>query len=89
MVFDGGNSNYCLGENARNNILITANNWTITDAGRDCSLYTPVVTLLGDNTVNLEAGDNWVDSGATWTDMVDGSGIVLPASSGSVNVYVP
>jgi len=47
------------------------------------------VTLLGDDMVTLEAGDNWVDSGAEWIDSTDGSGTISTASSGSVNIFVP
>ena len=36
VVFDGGNSNYCNGETARNSIISTYG-WTITDAGLDCA----------------------------------------------------
>jgi surface protein len=37
--FDGGNSNYCNGETARNSI-ISSYGWTITDAGLNCDLST-------------------------------------------------
>jgi len=33
VFFSGGNSKYCMGENARNN-MINNDNWTITDAGK-------------------------------------------------------
>ncbi|WP_162182443.1 BspA family leucine-rich repeat surface protein [Lacinutrix jangbogonensis] len=36
ITFSGGNSNFCIGEDARTN-LDTTHNWTITDGGKDCS----------------------------------------------------
>ena len=36
VTFDGGNSTYCLGESARNN-MVTTDLWTITDGDKDCS----------------------------------------------------
>jgi hypothetical protein len=37
-TFDGGDSTYCHGESARQN-LIDSDGWTITDGGKDCSTY--------------------------------------------------
>ena len=42
VKFHGGNSVYCNGETARNNMVNTFG-WTIADGGQDCSTY-PVVT---------------------------------------------
>ena len=39
VTFSGGNSTYCLGESARAN-MISADQWTITDGGKDCSPLT-------------------------------------------------
>ena len=39
MPFSGGNSKYCLGEEARTR-LINDDNWTITDGGLDCTTAT-------------------------------------------------
>lgn len=42
---------YCLGENARNNTLIAAKNWTVTDGGKDCTgidVTPPVITFVTD-----------------------------------------
>jgi surface protein len=36
VKFNGGNSNYCTGETAREN-MINTDGWTITDGGKDCS----------------------------------------------------
>ncbi|MFA5743377.1 MAG: BspA family leucine-rich repeat surface protein, partial [Candidatus Nanoarchaeia archaeon] len=36
VSFDAGNSKYCLGESARNDILIGNYNWSITDGGKNC-----------------------------------------------------
>ena len=45
----------------------------------------PVITLSGAATVNVELGSSFVDAGATWTDNVDGSGVIAGYNSGSVN----
>ena len=45
----------------------------------------PVVTLMGLPTVVLLYGDTYVESGATWTDTVDGSGTLTVANSGFVD----
>jgi hypothetical protein len=46
VTFDGGNSQYCLGEAARTH-LISAYSWTITDGGKLCPMihkyYLPLV----------------------------------------------
>ena len=34
----------------------------------------PVITLVGDNPINVSYADNYNEQGATWTDAVDGSG---------------
>lgn len=49
-------------------------------------IETPVISLTGDAIVTLEAGDAYVEQGATWTDNRDGSGAAVP--SGSVNNVV-
>lgn len=46
----------------------------------------PVQTLSGPSNVYVEFGDNFTDSGATWTDAYDGSGSSVV--TGSVNVGV-
>ncbi len=45
----------------------------------------PVITLSGSATVNVEYGSSFVDDGASWTDNVDGSGVISGYTSGSVN----
>lgn len=45
VIFDGGNSHYCYGESARQN-MIDGDGWTITDGGKSCpieSIYLPLV----------------------------------------------
>ena len=37
----------------------------------------PVITLSGDSEVIHEAGSDYVDLGASWTDIVDGAGVAL------------
>ncbi len=48
VIFDGGNSNYCLGETARMN-LINTHGWVINDGGLDCFEYAFVTTWKTDN----------------------------------------
>ena len=48
VYFHGGDSNYCNGEAARAN-MISADGWTITDGGKDCSELDFVITVNTDN----------------------------------------
>jgi surface protein len=48
VTFNGGNSIYCYGEAARNNMINTFG-WTITDSGFDCSSSTFVTTWNTEN----------------------------------------
>ena len=34
----------------------------------------PIITLIGDTNVTHEAGSDYTDLGATWSDAVDGNG---------------
>ena len=43
VTFHGGNSNYCNGDLARDNMMIQ-NSWTITDSGLDCASLTYFIT---------------------------------------------
>jgi hypothetical protein len=47
----------------------------------------PVVTLSGSTNITFEAGSPYTDSGATWSDIVDGTGSLT--ASGTVNGMVP
>ena len=47
----------------------------------------PVITLIGDSNVTIEAGLSFNDQGAIWTDIVDGNGTA--DANGSVNDKVP
>ena len=49
----------------------------------------PVVTLLGSGSVNVVQSGSYVEAGASWTDNVDGSGSIVVASTGSVDVFTP
>ena len=42
----------------------------------------PVITLNGDANLTYEAGPEYVDANATWTDVVDGNGTVFPDGRG-------
>ena len=46
----------------------------------------PVVTLSGSETVIVTEWGVYTEEGATWTDNVDGSGVISVATSGSVDV---
>jgi surface protein len=50
VQFHGGNSTYCLGEAARQN-MISSDGWTITDGGKDCSLATTILRSPGVNAI--------------------------------------
>ncbi|NPA46738.1 MAG: BspA family leucine-rich repeat surface protein, partial [Chlorobi bacterium] len=71
VVFDGGNSRYCLGEDARN-ILINQDGWTITDGGSEAP---PVDTLPDTDTCdfyvlpNLTNGNYYTQSGGNGTQL--------------------
>ena len=45
----------------------------------------PVITLSGVSVVNVEFISPFVDDGASWTDNVDGSGVIAAFTSGSIN----
>ena len=47
----------------------------------------PVITLNGDAQVTHEAGHVYLDANASWSDAVDGSGVVI--SAGEVNASTP
>ena len=47
----------------------------------------PVIALIGDENVTIEAGLEYVEEGAIWNDLVDGNGTAW--ISGDVNSNVP
>jgi parallel beta-helix repeat protein len=47
----------------------------------------PVLTIIGDGNITHEAGQLYTDANASWSDHVDGSGMVT--ASGSVDVTTP
>lgn len=49
---------------------------------------TPVVTLTGSPTINLNVGQTYTEQGASWTDAEDGSGTISSPTTGSVNTSV-
>lgn len=50
---------------------------------------TPIVTLSGPATVNIIQGGKYTEAGATWTDSIDGSGVISAPTSGWVDVNTP
>jgi len=59
---------------------------TTTDNGADTTA--PVITLLGDDTVDLTVGDTYADAGATALDNVDGDLTSKIATTGTVDTSV-
>jgi hypothetical protein len=47
----------------------------------------PVIVINGENTISLIAGNVYSDAGASWSDLVDGSGTLI--GSGTVNTQIP
>ena len=47
----------------------------------------PIITLIGDTNVTHEAGSDYTDLGATWSDAVDGNGTLTGV--GEVDDQVP
>jgi surface protein len=58
--FNAGTSKYCNGASARNILTSAPNNWTITDAGLDCSVLPKVV--LDSNNVTLKYSGTTIPS---------------------------
>ena len=54
---------------------------TCTVIVRDTRL--PVVTILGDGNIVMEAGEEYLDLGASWFDLVDGNGTLTEGSAGT------
>jgi hypothetical protein len=89
VEFDGGNSNYCNGEAARNT-LISTYSWTITDAGLNCELSTETfdttVLKLYPNPVksvlNVKVDSNFISQPYS---IVDGLGRVV--LNGNLNEF--
>ena len=46
----------------------------------------PVITLNGDANITHEAGDVYMDANASWTDLVDGKGVVVTQDEVKVDV---
>ncbi len=83
VTFSGGNSYYCAGESARNNLTDAVasggRNWTISDNGKNCnnptlSEFTPVPTPTNDNT-------------PTYTYSYNGDGLGQPLWGGKCHGY--
>jgi hypothetical protein len=47
----------------------------------------PVISLYGESNITHEAGTAYIDANASWSDVVDGSGVIV--ASGEVNASVP
>ena len=75
ITFNGGNSAYCTGQNARNTLTSAPYNWVITDGGRDCN--PPIITLNGNNPQTIAVGNGYTELGATSD---DGSEIIIDSS---------
>jgi hypothetical protein len=53
------------------------NTGTITRIVNVIDVIPPVVTLIGSSDITINAGSIYTDSGAYWTDNIDGSGFLL------------
>ena len=77
VIFWGGNSNYCLGEAARNSIIQNYG-WTITDSGLNCELSTETFDTMGLqlfpnpvlNVINVKIGSDYINQPFTLVDSV-------------------
>ena len=69
--------NYDLNDTAGNSAIRLTRTVTVVDT------TPPVITLNGDPNLSHEAGPEYVDANATWTDIVDGNGTVT--ATGEVN----
>jgi surface protein len=58
VTFSGGNSHYCYGEAARND-MITNHGWTITDGGKDCTDLQDFVITVQTNLPGTSANDEF------------------------------
>ena len=47
----------------------------------------PVISLHGDANITHQAGNAYLDANASWSDLVDGSGVIV--ANGEVNASVP
>ena len=47
----------------------------------------PVISLHGDSNITHEAGNPYLDLNASWSDAVDGAGVII--ASGEVNASMP
>ena len=59
----------------------------ISSDSTDADDSAPLIILNGNSNITHEAGDLYVDSNASWTDAVDGSGVLV--ATGQVNVSTP
>ena len=87
VTFDGGNSKYCDGEAARDN-MITNDSWTITDGGIEsgCNLTIPACTNINaplDGVTNVDITTN-----ISWNTVadVDGYRLSIGTSSGGIDI---
>ncbi|MDA9118851.1 DUF5011 domain-containing protein [Opitutales bacterium] len=84
--FENNASNYSIRVQARDeHNLSTEGNFTLSLLDLDDTV--PLVSLNGDSNITHEAGTAYIDANASWTDAVDGSGVVH--GSGEVNASVP
>jgi Domain of unknown function (DUF5011)/Bacterial Ig-like domain len=65
-----------------------ATNWSIQSNQLSITVLdtvAPVVTLVGSSTQSITQWNTYIEQTAIWTDYVDGSGTITPASSGTVD----
>jgi surface protein len=84
VTFSSGNSQYCLGESARN-AMISTYNWTIKDGGKNCQI-SPVLTWS--NPVAIDQGTPLSDTQFNATANVPGIFTYTPASGTYLSIGV-
>ncbi len=77
-----------LSGNVYNSASTSSDNEVIIGATIIADTTLPIITLSGSTSVNVELGSSWTDSGASWTDNIDGNGRIARYNSGTLNTGV-
>ncbi len=56
---------------------VLSNTGTVTVTITPCDTTSPVTILIGASSITVAQDSSYADSGASWTDLVDGSGSIL------------
>lgn len=74
--------------NATGGTATSENTFTVTLPGPPVDTTKPIITLIGDATINLTIGDPYVDKGATANDNLDGNITAKIVKAGTVNTAI-